>query len=70
MLNYAFVTELKKQIAERFGEHLHFHDTCGGGMYFSLEQRNDEVLDFLQQYFSAQGMKIKISADGLHIEAE
>ncbi|MBQ8670922.1 MAG: hypothetical protein IJ525_00175 [Alphaproteobacteria bacterium] len=70
MINYAMVTELKQQIAEQFGEILHFHDTCGGGMYFSIEKPNEKILSFLNKYFSDRGMQIKVSADGMHIEAE
>ncbi|MBR1825440.1 MAG: hypothetical protein IJ770_02530 [Alphaproteobacteria bacterium] len=67
---YALAADLKKHIAGKFGVNLHFHDTCGGGMYFSLDARNDDIAEFIKQYFAAKNMKVSISESGLNFTVE
>ena len=62
MLN--IVIDLKKQIKENFGIELHFHDTCGG-MYFSIDEKNDQISQYIENYFQKRGKKTKVSANGL-----
>ena len=57
------VVELKKLIDQKFGAHLHFHDTCGAGTYFSLDQSNPEIAKFLVEYCQAHKLHLDISAD-------
>lgn len=69
-INYATVIEIKKLVLERFGVTLHFHDSCGGGTYFSIEQKNDEITAFLQEYFASRHICLSVSKDGLNYTAE
>ena len=38
--DYSEVLRLKAACAERFPDHVHFHDGCGG-QYFNLDEKND-----------------------------
>lgn len=58
------VIELKKIIKEKFGKHLHFHDACGG-QYFSFDKADEEVKNFLADYFAQNNLMPDFSADGL-----
>lgn len=69
-INYATVIEIKKLVQEKFGIALHFHDSCGGGTYFSIEQKNDEITAFLQEYFAARHIRLSVSENGLNFTAE
>ncbi|MBQ9236161.1 MAG: hypothetical protein IJ184_06850 [Alphaproteobacteria bacterium] len=56
MLN--IVIDLKKKIKENFGIELHFHDTCGG-MYFSVDEKNEQVSEYIENYFKEREKKLK-----------
>lgn len=56
-------SELKKAILENFGVTLHFHDGCGG-QYFTLDERNDEIKQFVENYFGEKGMTVNFIAKG------
>ena len=56
-------SELKKAILENFGVTLHFHDGCGG-QYFTLDERNDEIKQFVESYFDKKGMTVTFIARG------
>lgn len=56
-------SELKKAIFESFGVTLHFHDGCGG-QYFTLDERNDEIKQFVESYFEKKGMTVTFIARG------
>lgn len=61
---YSSVLELKKACAERFPDHVHFHDGCGG-QYFSLDERNDGLREFICGYFAEIGLTADFADDGL-----
>ncbi|MBR1600490.1 MAG: hypothetical protein IJ677_02805 [Alphaproteobacteria bacterium] len=69
-MNYTQVAEIKNVVMQKYGENIHFHDTCGGGAYFSLERNNYELEEFLKQYFTSRGMVIKFSKDGTKFSVE
>lgn len=66
-MNMQLVWDIKKLVSEKFGATLHYHDTCGSGMYFSLDERNDEVIRFIETYFKAQNLQTEVSKNGLTI---
>ncbi|MBQ8482178.1 MAG: hypothetical protein IJ532_06565 [Alphaproteobacteria bacterium] len=69
-MNYTQIAEIKNIVMQKYGEVLHFHDTCGSGMYFSLDRKNYELEEFLKQYFASQGLTAKFSKDGLNFSVE
>ena len=69
-MNYAIVSDIKNKVIEKFGINLHFHDTCGCGMYFSLDERNDDISDFVCKYFAALNMQTTVSENGLNLTVE
>lgn len=60
---YSSVLELKKACAERFPDHVHFHDGCGG-QYFSLDEPNDALREFICGYFRGLGLTADFTGDG------
>lgn len=66
MIQVAFqeVIELKNQVKERFSAIVHFHDRCGG-QFFSLEEADDELKKFIEEYFSEKGIRAVFSSDGM-----
>lgn len=53
--DYSEVLKLKAACAERFPDHVHFHDGCGG-QYFNLDSKNDGLRRFICDYFAERGM--------------
>ena len=60
---YSEVLELKKACAEHFPDHVHFHDGCGG-QYFSLDEPNDALREFIAGYYAERGFTADFSEDG------
>ncbi|MBQ9235015.1 MAG: hypothetical protein IJ184_00930 [Alphaproteobacteria bacterium] len=56
--------ELKRQVQEKFGVRLHFHDVCGSGTYFSLDEPNPQITAYIQKYFAALNAEVAVSPDG------
>lgn len=69
MLEFAQVLELKRAAAEHFKDKIHFHDACGG-QYFSLEQSNKILENFIIEYFKHKHIKVIFSADKLTFTLE
>ncbi len=67
IITFSEAVKLKSYIWEHFKINLHIHDTCGGGLYFSLEEPNPTVIEFVVAYFKARGINTEISSDGLSI---
>lgn len=63
ILNFSEVLELKKAVAERFSVQLHFCDSCGG-QFFTFEDANDALKDYITAYFLERGLKVRFSEDG------
>lgn len=60
--DYSEVLRLKAACAERFPDHVHFHDGCGG-QYFNLDSKNDGLRRFICEYFDGQGMRADFFED-------
>ena len=58
------VSKLKADVKELFSAEIHFHDACGG-MFFSLDEKNPALQEYLTDYFSEKNLKIHFSDDGL-----
>lgn len=60
ILSLSKIPELNHRL-EKYGYKIHVHDACGG-QSFSLEataeNTDNRVLDFLEDYFSSENMKI------------
>lgn len=65
ILDFDEVLKLKKEIADRYGNYLHFHDACGG-QSFDLEQAQPEAKEYLIGYFQGRGGEAVFSEDGKH----
>ena len=59
---YSDVLKFKEECAKHFPDHVHFHDGCGG-QYFSLEEKNDSLRDFICKYFEEQGFIVEFADD-------
>jgi hypothetical protein len=62
------VSKLKADVKELFSAEIHFHDACGG-MFFSLDEKNPALQEYLTDYFSGKNLKVNFSDDGLQISA-
>lgn len=63
IFQYSEVLELKRACAEHFPDHVHFHDGCGG-QYFSLDEQNDALCEFIDGYFSERGLVVEFLSGG------
>lgn len=63
-ISHSDMTELKKQVAERFSAELHYRDSCGG-QNFSMNSSSPELQEYLTEYFGGRGISLKFSSDGL-----
>ena len=63
IFEYGDVLKLKAACAEHFPDHVHFHDGCGG-QYFSLDESNGALRDFICKYFSSAGFQAGFLEDG------
>lgn len=54
-------SQLKKEILDRFGTALHFHDGCGG-QYFTLDEGRADITDFIRKYFADKGRTVTFIA--------
>ena len=57
IISFDEVLELKKACQEKFNEHVHFHDACGG-QYFTLETDSDEIRKFITDFMLAKNYKV------------
>lgn len=62
--DYSEVLKLKAACSEHFSDHVHFHDGCGG-QYFSLDEVNHGLREFICSYFDRQGFRANFSDSGL-----
>ena len=69
-LDFSTVTALKKAVFEQFGTELHFHDSCGGGTYLSIDEPNAQINSYLQDYCKKNHKILRISANGKNFEIE
>ena len=57
IINFDEVLELKKACKEKFNEHVHFHDACGG-QYFTLETDSEEIRSFITDFMLAKKYRV------------
>ena len=57
IISFDEVLKLKQACNEKFKEHVHFHDACGG-QYFTLETDSDEIRDFIVDFMKKMNCKI------------
>lgn len=48
------VIALKEAVKQNTGHAVHLHDACGG-QYFSLDSANEQVKNFIIDYFAQKG---------------
>jgi len=58
------VAKLKADVKELFSVEIHFHDACGG-MFFSLDEKNPALQEYLTDYFSGKNLKVNFSTLGV-----
>lgn len=70
MITLDLVAEIKRLVNQKYGVNLHYHDTCGGGMYFSLDVKNDDISAFVLNYFAQKKLHATVSENGLNISVD
>lgn len=65
ILSLSNVSELKKQVAERFSVTVHFCDSCGG-QSFMIEEPTEALKAFITDFFSAKSLNVVFSENGEH----
>lgn len=64
MLELDNVIELKKLIKDKYNEHMHMHDACGG-QFFDFDTKIVGIEDFVNDYLASIDKKAEFSPDGL-----
>lgn len=65
ILSLSDVSELKKEVAERFSTTVHFCDSCGG-QSFIIKEPTDTLKAFVTDFFAAKNLKTVFSENGKH----
>lgn len=55
------VIELKKEISDNFGLHLHLHDACGAQSFSFDESVNKSVQNFISEFCRQYGGEVHFS---------
>lgn len=55
IISFNDVIPFKKEIMEKYGEYVHFHDQCGA-QFFNLENHTPEVQKAIEDYFAERGI--------------
>lgn len=58
------VIEIKRELAEKFGLDLHFHDGCGSQSFSFDAPVNADVADWITAYFGKLGGTVQFSESG------
>lgn len=61
------IIELRKAVMENFNVKVHAHDTCPA-QFFTLDEKNQKVEDFIIEYFAEKNLKAIFKQDGLSFE--
>jgi hypothetical protein len=56
------VVDFKNDVKKFYSDDIHFHDGCGG-QYFSLDEKNDELKEYIIKYFSQRNLKAVFNGD-------
>ena len=59
----------KKEVYEKYGVYIRFHDACGG-QYFDMDETKDGVQQFIKEYFSVKNILPVFSESGLSFTLE
>ncbi|MBQ8836113.1 MAG: hypothetical protein IJ002_01230 [Clostridia bacterium] len=65
ILSLSDISELKKQVAERFSVTVHFCDSCGG-QSFTVEEPTESLKAFITDFFFAKDLNVVFSENGEH----
>lgn len=60
IISFNDVIPFKKEMMEKYGEYVHFHDQCGA-QFFNLEHHTPEIQQAVEEYFAAKGITVKFS---------
>lgn len=69
MLSLFEISKLKSEIKSKFNTELHYHDACPKG-YFTLDEDNENIVKFIEDFFAERKLQPKFSDDRLHFVAE
>ena len=69
VLSLTEAANLKRYIWEHFHVNLHIHDQCAG-QFFSLDEKDDRVREFIVQNFNKRGIPVQVSKDGKYFFTE
>ncbi|MCH5298074.1 MAG: hypothetical protein J1E85_10465 [Ruminococcus sp.] len=69
MLSIFEISKLKSEIKSKFNTELHYHDACPKG-YFTLDEDNENIVKFIEDFFAERNLQLKFSDDRLHFVAE
>ena len=58
---------IQLEIEEKYGVHIHIHDQCGHGVWFGLDEENDDVKEYILSRLRDEGADYQISESGLVI---
>lgn len=64
MPTYAEALELKKYLADRKLEYVHFHDQCGS-QFFSFDRYDEESARAAERFWLEKGLRVSFTDDGL-----
>lgn len=64
IISFDDVLKLKQACSEKFKEHVHFHDACGG-QYFTLETNSDEIREFIKEFLLKMDYKVNFDKSGM-----
>ena len=62
-MNFVLVHKLKSKIKEDYGINLHFHDVCGAGVSFSLDEYNERIYNDIIFFLQNNNVKYTVSND-------
>lgn len=62
-LNFNDVIEFRKSVEAQFGLTLHFHDSCSGQYFSSDELLNDELKEYITDYFEKKSLIVTFSEE-------
>lgn len=69
IISFDEVLKLKHACDEKFKEHVHFHDACGG-QSFSIETDSDEIRNFIINFMAEMNYKVKFHEGGMFFTIE
>lgn len=55
IISFNDVIPFKKEMMEKHGAYVHFHDQCGA-QFFNLEEHTPELQKAIEEYFAAKGI--------------